>query len=332
LQQRVHTEVQQTRERSRWPVRRTLAALGVSRSSYYRWLREEAWTRLVEPVRLAPVHEALPAEKAAVLDYARKHGELRHRELAWRMVDEDVAYVSPSTVYRILQEADLLCRWRRRAKRRRTAAEKPTRPDERWVTDLMHLQVGGRPYYLVCFLDEYSRYIVHHEVLTSMDGHSVSLAAQAAIDRLPQGVDGRPAVRPVIQSDNGSGYVCREFATVLTENGLGHHRITPHCPEENGVMERAYRTMRESLEGEELLHPFQARDTLERIVTWYNTERLHSALGFLRPVDYYRGDPMTQHAERRRKLVEARHRRREENLKMRQRTIPFPTEDLVSSR
>lgn len=326
----MHAEVQQTRERSRWPVRRTLAALGVSRSSYYRWLREEAWTRLVEPVRLAPVHEALPAEKAAVLDYAKKHGELRHRELAWRMVDEDVAYVSPSTVYRILQEADLLCRWRRRAKRRRTAAEKPTRPDQRWVTDLMHLQVGGRPYYLVCFLDEYSRYIVHHEVLTNMDGHSVSLAAQAAIDRLPKGVDGRPAVKPVIQSDNGSGYVCREFATVLTENGLGHHRITPHCPEENGVMERAYRTIRESLEAEELLHPFQARDTLERIVTWYNTERLHSALGFLRPADYYRGDPMTQHAERRRKLVEARHRRREENLKMRQRTIPFPTEDLVS--
>ena len=118
---------------------------------------------------------------------------------------------------------------------------------------------GRRPYYLVCFLDEYSRYIVHHEVLTSMDGHSISLAAQAAIDRLPRGVDGRPAVKPVIQSDNGSGYVCREFATVLTENGLGHHRITPHCPEENGVMERAYRTLRESLDGEELIHPFQGR-------------------------------------------------------------------------
>jgi putative transposase len=35
-------------------------------------------------------YEALPEEKEAVLNYARKHAELRHRELAWRMVDEDV--------------------------------------------------------------------------------------------------------------------------------------------------------------------------------------------------------------------------------------------------
>jgi transposase InsO family protein len=28
-----------------------------------------------------------------------------------------------------------------------------------------------------------------------------------------------------------------------------------------------------------------------RIIEWYNHERLHSSLGFLRPIDYYRGDP-----------------------------------------
>ena len=134
------------------------------------------------------------------------------------------------------------------------------------------------------FLDEYSRYIVHHEVLLGMDGSPVSLAAQAAIDTLPKGVDGRPAVKPVIRSDNGSGYISREFAVVLKENGLGHHRIKPHCPEENGVMERAYRTLRESLGGRRADEPLQAQDVLERIVTWYNKERLHSALGYLRPV------------------------------------------------
>lgn len=43
-------------------------------------------------------YEALPEEKAAVREYALKHPELRHRELAWRMVDEDVAYLGASTV------------------------------------------------------------------------------------------------------------------------------------------------------------------------------------------------------------------------------------------
>ena len=115
-----------------------------------------------------------------------------------------------------------------------------------------------------------------------------------------------PVDRPVIQSDNGSGYIAREFLAVLAENGLGHHRIKPHCPEENGTMERAYRTLREALEGEELVNVLQAQDVLARVVRWYNEERLHSALGYLRPVEYYRGDPAARYEDRRRKMFAAR--------------------------
>ena len=84
-----------------------------------------------EPVKPVQPYEALAEEKAAVLGYARKHPELRHRELAWRMVDEDIAYLSPSTVYRILKEANLVCPWRRRSKRKRAKEEKATRPNRR---------------------------------------------------------------------------------------------------------------------------------------------------------------------------------------------------------
>ena len=42
---------------------------------------------------------------------------------------------------------------------------------------------------------------------------------------------------------------------------------------------------------------------IDRIIGWYNHQRLHSALGFLRPVDYYRGDPKALHEQRRRKLA-----------------------------
>jgi putative transposase len=325
LQQRVHQEVEQTRSRSGWPAKRTLAALGIPRRTYYRWLREEAWARQLpaEPVRPVQPYEALTEEKQAVLAYARRHPELRHREMAWRMVDEGVAYLSPSTVYRILKEANLVCPWRRRRKRRREECEKATRPDQRWSTDLMQVQVGCGVYYVVSFMDEYSRYLVHWELLPGMDGVTVSLAAQAAIDTLPRGVDGRLEAPPAIRSDNGSGYISQEFRLVLKENGLGHHRIQPHCPEENGMMERAYRTLREELEGEELTNLLQAQDVLGRIIGRYNTQRLHSALGYLRPIDYYRGNPEALRAERRQKLVQARHRRREANLELRQRTLPL---------
>jgi putative transposase len=333
LQQQVHQTVTQTKERSGWPAKRTLAALGVSRRSYYRWLKEEKWAQQLPtaPVKPVQVYEALTEEKEAVLAYARRHPELRHREMAWRMVDEDVACLSMSTVYRLLKEAKLVCPWRRRSKRRREEEEKATRPNQVWATDLMYVHVGAATYFFVSFLDEYSRYVVHHELLLGMDGLTVSLAAQAAIDRLPKGPDGLPVSRPLIRSDNGSSYVSHEFKVVLKENGLDHQRIKPHCPEENGLVERSNRTIREHLEGEELVNLVQAQGVFGRIIRRYNEERLHSALGYLRPADYYRGEPAPKYEARRLKMAQARHRRRERNLQLEQRSLPYAAERTVAN-
>jgi transposase InsO family protein len=327
LQREVHTTVCQTKRRSGWSVRRTLARLGVSPASYYRWRAEaqRAQTLARAPARPVQAYEATDEEKRAVRAYALKHPGIRHRELAWRMVDEEVAYLSPSTVYRILKVADLVCPWRRRKKRTREDEEKASRPDEIWATDLMVVQIGGRTYYLVNFLDEYSRLIVHHALVPSMDGITVSLEAQAAIEKFlrERGGELPPQGMPRMRSDNGSCYISREFRGVLDEHHLGHQRIKPHCPEENGIIERSNRTLREALDGEELTDLLSARDVIARIVKWYNEERLHSAIGYLRPIDYYRGDPATLHDERRRKMAAARHRRRETNLKLRQPTLPL---------
>ena len=194
LQQRVHAEVLQARQRSGWSVRQALSVLGISATSYYRWLREEAWAKAEppEPVRPVQAYEALPEEKQAVKKYALEHPEIRHRELSWRMVDEDVAYLSSSTVYRILKEERLIGPWRGRKKRYREQEEKATQPDHRWATDIMYLKVDQQQYYFVAFIDEYSRYIVHHEFAGQHGRGDADLGGAAGTGEVASRQDRRP--------------------------------------------------------------------------------------------------------------------------------------------
>ena len=133
----------------------SLRHLGVSRASYYRWRKEEAWKRESrEPIKPVQAYEALREEKSAVIDYAKKHPEIRHCELSWRTIDENVAYLSSSTVYRILLAEELMNRHRGRRKRYRDDIEKASAPDEIWGTDLVYVKIDDTQYYLVIFLDE----------------------------------------------------------------------------------------------------------------------------------------------------------------------------------
>lgn len=67
------------------------------------------------------------------------------------VVDEDVVYLAPSTVYRILGRYDLLYRWKRLGRGKRVP--EATYPDEVWHVDLMYLWVKRRWYFLVSILD-----------------------------------------------------------------------------------------------------------------------------------------------------------------------------------
>ena len=68
----------------------------------------------------------------------------------------------------------------------------------------------------------------------------------------------------------------------------------------------------------------QARTVIAGISEAYHTIRLRFSLSFFRLADYYRGDPETLLAERRRRLQAARELRKQENIKLRQRLIPWP--------
>jgi hypothetical protein len=97
-----------------------ISSLGIKKSSYYRWIK--GVDKSLDPPRRS-VYEVLPEEKERIISYALRYPNLSHRLLAWKMVDEDVAYVSPSSVYRILKAENLVCR-------RESHHEKRYRTDE----------------------------------------------------------------------------------------------------------------------------------------------------------------------------------------------------------
>ena len=111
---------------------------------------------------------------------------------------------------------------------------------------------------------------------------------------------------------------------------MGHTKIRPHTPTDNAEIERYHRTIGERIDQHDLEDLTQAKAVIASIIANYNHVRLHSALFFLRPADYYRGKPEALLAERRRKLQTARELRKQENIKLRQRLIPWVEDQTVS--
>jgi putative transposase len=302
----VLSTVQKTRERSGWTVERILKALEVPRSVYYDWVGRGG--RLED--RKAPgflLDKPLEEEVAAVVAYALEHTREGYRRLTWMMVDEDVAYLSPATVYRLLSEKDLLCRWKPKGSGSGQKPKAPQRPHERWHTDLMYLWVQGRWYFLVTVLDAYSRYLVHWNLLMTMHAEEVTDVVHAALEKYPQ-------EHPQVVHDQGSQFTGKEFKQLVRRFDLEDIPTKRAHPQSNGTQERWYRSLRqEGLSQADLNSYEQALRIIGEWVDYYNEERLHASLNYLPPAEYFRGNPPARLQERRQKLSQGRKARRERN-------------------
>ena len=165
----------------------------------------------------------------------------------------------------------------------------------------MYLYVKPRWYYLVDILDGYSRYLVHWKLNITMHADLVMLTVQEALEKL---ATRRPS-EPQLVHDHGSQFISREWRAFVALAGAGDIRTRVAHPESNGRLERLHRTHREEgLIDEEFTDYGKAVAALTRWHEYYNHRRPHSALRYLRPVDYYRGDAEARLAERRQKLQE----------------------------
>jgi len=168
--------------------------------------------------------------------------------------------------------------------------------------------MGQRPLvFLVTVLDSYSRFVVHWELALSMLASEVADIIATALEKVPGKRPGSCAIMAPSSSPKTGVRLIRHFE-------LEEIPIRVRHPESNGRIERYHRSVREEgLGDDEREDYYQARDLLEQWVKYYNLERLHSALNYLRPVDYYKGNPEALLAARKMKLTKATARRKDIN-------------------
>jgi len=281
-----------------------LADLGLSRATYARWCERAEQGQLVDRV-VVPRRVAIPPtpqEVAAALAGAYDHPLLGYKRLAYVLIAENRVFLRPWMMHDMLAEYALLGR--------RAPAPEPLRrppeadhPDERWHTDLSMWYFSGRWFWMIDVLDAYSRYLVACDILLTARTDDVTLIVQRALD----GLTPRPRQpgEPQIVHDGGPQFIGHDWNQFVQRAGLTDVRTHPYHPQSNGRDERLHRTFREELPLDDTAVLYQARTVIADYRTYYNERRPHSALHYLCPADYYRGDPVARLAEREAKLQAA---------------------------
>jgi transposase InsO family protein len=265
--------------------RQVLMALGIPKSSYYRWRQGQA-----DPGnRKRPWNRITPEEENKILAVARESPELSSRQLSAWITDNEGFAVSESTVYRILRREGLVKRQETQLTAAKEYHTKTTGPHQMWATDASYFRVvGWGYYYLVTVMDDYSRFILAWKLQKDMSANSLIEVIQQAVDAT--GMTDVPVEdRTKLLSDNGAGYISRAFQDYLHLVGIRHILAAPFHPQTNGKLERYHRTIKREVNQIPYEFPGQLERAIADFVDYYNFRRYHKALGNVTPADVLYG-------------------------------------------
>lgn len=158
----------------------------------------------------------------------------------------------------------------------------PAAPNQAWVADITYIRTLAGWLYLAVVLDLYSRKVVGWAMAPNMPTELVCTALQMAICQR------RPEPGLIVHSDRGSQYASQEHRDLLDRYGLqGSMSRKGNCWD-NAVMERFFLNLKMERVWRQRYanHEEARRDITDYIVGFYNSQRLHSTLGYLSPNHY----------------------------------------------
>jgi transposase InsO family protein len=282
-------------ETSEQPVKRTLAALGIPRSTFYDWYQrytENGYEGLANG-RSQPrqVWNRIPeAVQAHVVAVALQQPEKSPRELACHIIDTEEYFISESSVYRILKRYDLITSPAFDLVKASDHFKHPTqRVNEMWQTDFTQFKVMGWGWYYLCtVLDDFSRYIIAWRLAPTMTATDVETTLNEAL--AITGVSHvKVAHRPRLLSDNGPAFVSKPLAQSLKAYRMKHIHGRAHHPQTQGKIERYHRSMKSIVKLDTYFFPWDLEHAIADFVVYYNTRRYHESLDNVTPADVYFG-------------------------------------------
>jgi putative transposase len=151
------------------------------------------------------------------------------------------------------------------------------RPNERWAIDTTHLFTNREGWcHLTAIIDCCDRTIVGLEAVPL--GHCRCGSGRTR-GRAPSPSDRRGIARTAAAVGHGLAFGAKAFVAVVRRYRLGQEYITPYTPEQNGMIERFFMTLKQECVW---LHRFENGDDAFRVIAdWldrYDAERPHSAL------------------------------------------------------
>ena len=227
--------------------------------------------------------------EARLRELIQLHPTFGYRRL-WALLRFRNGYtVNVKTVHRLVQKNGWQVHSRAKSAKPRvtSSCSRTTASNERWAMDVTHIPCGVDGWgHLVAIIDCHDREVIGYEFALRGRAKEAERALEnACLHRF--GTLRPNHAMPQLRSDNGLIFQSRRFRATCHDYRLSQEFITPYTPEQNGMIERFFRSLKEECVWQ---HNFADFNTANRMIgrwlTWYNQERPHQSLGYKSPTEF----------------------------------------------
>jgi len=264
------------------------AALSVPRASYYRSTEDPSPT--VAPRGMHPSSLTL-AERAEVVAEltSDRFSDVAIPEVHATLLDEGRYLCSKSTMYRLLNAAQMLTERRRLVARAHYPRPEllAVAPNQVWSWDITKLKGPAKwtYFYLYVIMDIFSRKVVGWMVADRERSDLARELIEESCDR-----EGIQPDQLTLHADRGSSMKSKPVAHLLADLSVTKSHSRPYVSDDNPFSESNFKTLKYRPDFPERFGSTEdARGFCRDFFPWYNDEHHHSGIAMLTPAELHSG-------------------------------------------